>query len=65
MKLKAVNAAKATSTSVRAGAMDFTMPLRAFVKKHGQGLSGAKKFTLLIAYLTGGDSNKTVPLSRD
>ena len=26
-------------------------------------MNGAKKFTLLIAYLTKGDSSKTVPLS--
>jgi len=39
------------------------MSLRAFVKKHSRSLNGAKKFTLLLAYLTKGDGNKTVPLS--
>jgi hypothetical protein len=43
--------------------LDFTMPLRAFVKKHSDGLNGAKKFALLLAYLTKGDASKTVPLS--
>src|SRR5437879_3011082 len=44
--------------------LDFAMPMRAFVKKHGQGMNGSKKFTLLIAYVTKGDTSKTVPLSQ-
>jgi len=61
---KSVKAAKAAkATPVSASTLDFTMPLRAFVKKYGQGLNGAKKFTLLIAYFTGGDRAKTVSLS--
>jgi hypothetical protein len=48
---------------VRAAALDFTMPLRPFVKKYGDGMNGAKKFTLLLAYLIKGDVTKTVALS--
>lgn len=43
--------------------LDFTMPLRAFVKKHSNGLNGAEKFTLLLAYLTKADTSKSVPLA--
>ena len=58
---------RATKTSRAAptnpGPLDFTMPLRAFVKKYSGGLNGAKKFTLLLAYLSKGDTSKTVQLS--
>jgi hypothetical protein len=42
--------------------IDFSMPIRAFVKKHALGMSGPKKFTLLIAYLSKGDSRERVAL---
>lgn len=58
---KATKVAKTNPVSART--LDFTMPLRAFVKKNSQDLNGAKKFTLLIAYLTKGDSSKTALLS--
>jgi len=43
------------STSVK-----FLSPIRAFVKKHGRGMSGRQKFTLLVAYLSKGDTHKQV-----
>jgi hypothetical protein len=49
---------------VVSSALDFTTPMRAFVKKHTKGMNGSKKFTLLIAHLTKGDLSKTVPLSQ-
>ncbi len=61
---KAKTAARSLKPSHRSTpTLDFSMPLRAFVKKHCDGLNGAKKFTLLLAYLTRGDASKTVPLS--
>jgi CHASE2 domain-containing sensor protein len=45
------------------GALDFATPIRAFVKRHGNGMSGPKKFTLLVAYLTKGETTKNVSLS--
>ncbi len=42
---------------------DFSMPLRPFIKTHGAGLSGPKKLTLLLAHLTGGKPDVTVPLT--
>src|SRR5262249_7273719 len=48
---------------VRSSAIDLSMPIRAFVKKHGRDMNGAKKFTLLVAYLTKGDSAKRVTLA--
>lgn len=34
--------------------MDFNMGKRAFIKKYGKGLSGPKKFVLMLAYLAKG-----------
>jgi hypothetical protein len=42
--------------------LDFSMPIRAFVKRHGKDMSGPKKFTLLLAYLAKGDLETTVLL---
>ncbi len=42
--------------------VDFSIPIRPFVKKYGQEMSGPKKFALLVAYLTKGDSKKTISL---
>lgn len=44
-------------------AMDFSTPIRAFIKRHGSGLSGPKKFTLLVAYLTKGETTKEISLA--
>jgi hypothetical protein len=44
-------------------AVDFSIPLRAFVKKHSAGMSGAKKFTLLVAYLAKGNLQKDILLT--
>ena len=43
--------------------LDFTKPERAFVKTHAKGLSGSRKFVLLLAYLAKGVPNKEVPLN--
>jgi hypothetical protein len=42
--------------------LDFTKSERAFVKSYVKGLSGPKKFVLLIAYLTKGQAGKEVQL---
>jgi hypothetical protein len=60
---KPVKAVKVIKAAPASAALDFGMPLRAFVKRHSLGLNGAKKFTLLLAYLTKGNSAKTVSLS--
>jgi len=43
--------------------LDFSMPLRPFIKRHGAGLSGPKKLTLLLSHLTAGKPDVTVPLT--
>lgn len=58
---KAVKISQAAPAKV--GALDFTMPIRPFVKKYAVGMNGAQKFTLLLAFLTKGDTSKTVALS--
>lgn len=45
------------------GDLDFTTPIRPFVKRHAASMNGAAKFTLLVAYLVQGDESKTIPLS--
>jgi hypothetical protein len=44
-------------------ALDFSMPIRAFVKQYGVNLNGSEKFILLVAYLTKGDAAKRVKLA--
>jgi hypothetical protein len=44
-------------------APDFSMPIRAFVKKNGLGMNGAKKFVLLVAYFTKGYQTKRASLA--
>jgi hypothetical protein len=34
--------------------LDFDLPVRAFVKRYARGLSGPKRFAVLVAKLTGG-----------
>ena len=40
--------------------IDFGKPLRPFVKQYAKGLSGPKKFVLLLSRLAGGDVKKEV-----
>lgn len=42
--------------------LDFDQPLRPFIKNHGKGMSGPKKFTLLLARLANGDATKGIAL---
>jgi hypothetical protein len=42
--------------------VDFEKPIRAFIKQYAKGLSGPKKFVLLLARLAKGDPKKEVPL---
>jgi hypothetical protein len=43
--------------------VDFKKPVRPFVKSYGGGLSGPKKFTLLLSWLAAGDLRKEVSLA--
>jgi hypothetical protein len=42
--------------------LDFSLNERAFIKKHAKGLSGPKKFVLLVAYLAKGQASKAVTI---
>lgn len=42
--------------------LDFSVNIRAYAKKYLSELSGPKKFTLLLAYLTKGEIGKDVPI---
>ena len=41
-------------------AVDFELPLRPFMKRYGQSMSGPKRLTLLVARLSNGNSEITV-----
>jgi hypothetical protein len=47
--------AKAAPATKSSGNVDFSTPFRTFVKRHATGMSGARKFTLLVAYIAKGD----------
>ncbi|MFQ5663677.1 MAG: hypothetical protein ACE5HL_07590 [Terriglobia bacterium] len=42
------------------GTLDFGMPVRPFIKRYSKGMSGPKKFTLLLARLVKGDPKKQI-----
>lgn len=62
---RAASSKKAPTTRPRTNyrALDFSMPIRAFVKQYGRNMNGSEKFTLLVAYLTKGDATKRVRLA--
>lgn len=41
---------------------DFSIPIRAFVKKYARSMSGPQKFVLLLAYFSKGERNKNILL---
>jgi len=43
--------------------IDFDIPMRPFIKKYAKGMSGAKKFTLLLSRLVNGDLKRELALS--
>jgi len=43
-------------------APDFSLPVRAFVKRHAKGIGGPQKFTMLLARLSGGKTGVAVNL---
>ena len=48
---------------VSRGHIDFGIPVRPFMKRYSKGMSGQKKFTLLLARLTQGDLKRQIPLA--
>lgn len=46
----------------KSAALDFEMPVRAFVKRHVRNLSGPKKFVLLLAWFAKGQDGKEIAL---
>lgn len=53
---------KKDGTRVSNRDIDFEIPIRAFVKKYSKGLSGDRKFTLLVAYLSKGEFKREILL---
>lgn len=62
---KSRRGAKSTENSHAASTtqVDLDVPVRAFVKKYAKGMSGPKKFTLLLARLAQGDLKAEIALS--
>lgn len=54
---------KAIGATPPSKTIDFSIPIRAFIRKHAMGMSGPRKFTLLVAHLTKGDANKKISLT--
>src|SRR3989442_10041697 len=50
----------ADSMPGRLSAIDLSLPIRAFVKKHAAGMGGPQKFTLVLAHMAGGDTAKQI-----
>jgi hypothetical protein len=46
-----------------ADGLNFSLPLRPFIKAHGTGLSGPRKLTLLLSHIAGGKTDVAVPIS--
>ena len=42
--------------------LDFSLPVRAFVKRHTKGLGGPQRFTVLLARLSGGKAGVAISL---
>lgn len=51
---------KAASSPKYSDDVDLSLPRRAFMRKYGRAMSGAQRFTLLVAHMTSGDRNKQV-----
>lgn len=43
--------------------VNFSLPIRAFVKTHARAMGGPQKFALLVAYLSKGEAHKQVSLA--
>lgn len=52
--------ASAPAQSPKAANIDFDKPLRPFIKQYAKGMSGAKKFTLILSWLAKGELKKEV-----
>jgi hypothetical protein len=61
--LPAAEKQKKPTAKKLSGDLDFTTPIRPFVKRHAAGMNGAGKFTLLVAHFVRGDESKTILLS--
>jgi hypothetical protein len=52
----------ALSRAHRSLSLDLTKPIRPFIKRYAKGMSGPKKFVLLLSRLAGGDAKKEVAI---
>ncbi len=51
-----------TSKFAPAPKVNFSSPIRAFVKNHARGMGGPQRFALLLARMTKGDEKMEIPL---
>jgi len=59
----AVFSVKDIRKAKKIGTFNFEMNERAFIRQHAKGLSGPKKFVLLLAYIVKGEVGKEISLS--
>ncbi len=62
-KGKGISAEDTEEPSVKKPELDFSLNIRAFANKFAKDRSGPKKFVLLLAYLTRGETRKDVELA--
>ncbi len=56
-------AVKAATSVIDGNKIDFSVPVRPFVKKYAKDMSGPKKFTLIVAHMSNGNLEKKVDLT--
>ena len=52
-----------TKVSPKLSGLQFTLPVRPFMKRYGAGMSGSKRLVLLVAHLVKGDVGSSVETS--
>lgn len=51
-----------TRSTINIDKIDFSIPIRPFVKKYAKNMSGPKKFVLILAHLSSGNLDKKINL---
>ena len=61
---RAATSSPATAPSAPRSALNYSLPVRAFMNRYAKGRSGAEAFTLLVARLAGGRTEQQVQLEQ-
>ena len=61
-KTSVVKTVQKKEKAIPVNRIDFSLPIRPFIKRYASKLSGPKKFTLVLAHLVKGDEKKEITL---